>query len=252
MTYGPTAGVCPRPTVIRINNSSGGTDVTNTDTVEQDMVTRELRWDRSIDSANIGVSFDRGAVTLSGHVASYAEKDAAEKAVKRVRGVTAVANELEVHLSSFSKRDDTDIAVDLARALAMNVFVPKDSVKVTVQRHGWVTLEGTVPWDYQRLAAAKVARQARGVLGVTNAIKLETTETARDIEKDIHSALQRYADVDARAVHVTVRSGVATLTGRVSSWGEVTAARRAAAAAPGIYEVKEELRVEPVPAFAGV
>lgn len=218
--------------------------MTFTDAVEQDMVMQELRWDRSIDSANIGVSFHRGAVTLNGHVASYAEKDAAEKAVKRVRGVTAVANELEVRLPSLSQRDQTDIAVDLAQAMAINVNVPKDSVQATV-RNGWVTLDGTVKWDFQRFAAAKIARQARGVLGVTNAVKLEAAEAAQDIEKDIRAALNRYADIDAQAVHVTVRNGVATLTGRVSTWGEVTVARRATAAAPGVHEVKVELRVEP-------
>ncbi len=147
-------------------------------------------------------------MTLNGHVASYAEKDAAEKAVKRVRGVTAVANELEVRLPSLSQRDQTDIAVDLAQAMAINVNVPKDSVQATV-RNGWVTLDGTVKWDFQRFAAAKIARQARGVLGVTNDIKLEAAEAAQDIEKDIRAALNRYADIDAQAVHVTVRNGVA-------------------------------------------
>jgi osmotically-inducible protein OsmY len=225
--------------------------MTGSDTTLQDMVTQELRWDWSIDSANIGVSADQGAVTLSGHVPTYLAKDRAEKAAKRVKGVRAVANELEVHIPASGRRDDTDIAVALSKGLAMNTSVPKDSVQATA-RDGWVTLAGTVAWDFQRRAAARIARDAHGVSGVTNNIALERRAQAHNVEHDIRAALYRLAGIDADSVHVSVSNDVATLTGRVSSWQELIAARRAAAAAPGIHRVDVELRVEPAAIPAGV
>jgi osmotically-inducible protein OsmY len=216
------------------------------DTAAQDMVTQELRWDHSINSANIGVAVDQGAVTLTGHVASYVERERAEKAAKRVKGVHAVANELDVHIPHAGLRDDTDIAAAVSGAMAMNIEIPRDAVQVTV-RKGRVTLEGTVAWDFQRLAAAKVARDAHGVVSVTNDIVLKQRAEPRNIDRDITAALHRLADVDAHSVHVAVADGVATLTGRVSSWSEVTAAHRAAAAAPGVQRVDVKLLVEPAP-----
>jgi len=229
----------------------GGKDMDHTDIDVQADVTQELRWDHSIDAANIGVSADRGAATLSGHVASYAEKVAAEKAAKRVKGVTAVANELEVRLPSHGSVDDTDIAVALSHAMTSTISIPLGSIQPTVQK-GWVTLEGTVAWDYQRLVAARIARDARGVTGVTNRVRLQDTAQGSHIEQDIRAAIRRRADLDAQAIHVSVRNGRATLTGTVTSWGEVTAARRAAAAAPGIQDVDMNVRVEPLRVTAGV
>ena len=212
---------------------------------------QELRWDFSIDSANIGVSADHGAITLSGHVTTYPERERAERAAKRIRGVHAVANELEVRIPQVSRRDDTDIAVALSQALAMHISVPKDSVQATA-RNGWVTLDGTVAWDFQRQVAAKVARDAHGVHGVTNNITLEQRAQPHNIEHEIRSALVRLADVDADSIHVGVVNGVATLTGRVSSWQEVTVAQRAAAAAPGVHRVEVQLRVGAAPVPAAV
>jgi osmotically-inducible protein OsmY len=230
---------------------NGGVEMIGADTTVQDMVMHELRWDSSVDSANVGVSADHGAITLSGHVATYSEKQRAESAAKRVKGVRAVANELEVHIPVSSRRDDTDIAVAFSKALAMNSTVPADSIQATASK-GWITLTGTVPWDSQRLAAGKIARDAYGVIGVTDNIALEQRAQPHNIEHDIKSALYRLAGIDGDAIHVAVSGGVATLTGRVSSWQEMTVARRAAAAARGVHRVDVQLRVEPASILAGV
>jgi len=223
----------------------------HTDIEVQTDVTEELRWYNSIDAANVGVSVDHGAVTLSGHVASCAEKWAAEKAAQRVKGVTRVANELKVQLLRQGRPDDTDIALTLSQAMAASISIPRDSIQATV-RNGWVTLEGTVAWDYQRLTAARIARDARGVVVVTNLVRLLETEQAHEIERDIRAAVRRRADLDAHALHVSVRDGRATLTGTATSWSGVTAARHVAAAAPGIQDVRINVRVETPPSTVGV
>jgi osmotically-inducible protein OsmY len=223
----------------------------HTDIDVQTDVTDELRWEPMVDAANIGVSADRGAVTLSGHVASYAEKLAAEKAAKRVKGVTAVANELKVRLPRHNVIDDADIALSVSQAMAATISLPRGAVQATV-RDGWVTLEGTVTWDYQRGVAARIAHDARGVVGVINLINLQDTRLAHDIERDIRAALHRRADVDAHALHVSARNGRVTLTGTVTSWSEVTAARRAAASAPGVKQVDTNVRVQPLRDTASV
>ena len=213
-------------------------------TALQDLVTDELRWDPTLDAAHIGVAVQSGAVTLSGHVASYWQFVAAEKAARRVRGVVAVANELDVHLPTTSRRDDTDIAETLSRTLAHSISLPLGSVTATV-RNGAVTLEGTVTWSYQRQAAERIARDAVGISHVHNHITIKAATSAHDVEKDIRAALHRRANLDADRVHVAVRGNVATLTGTVSSLAEDRAVWWAASAAPGIERVVDQLVVRP-------
>jgi osmotically-inducible protein OsmY len=220
------------------------------DTTVQELVMDELRWDQTVDAANIGVAAHNGAITLSGHVPSYWQFVAAEKAAKRVRGVVAVANELDVHLPSTSRRDDTDIAETLSRTLAHSISLPAGSVSATV-RKGMVTLEGTVAWSYQRVAAERIARDAVGITHVANHISVKPATSARDVEKEIRAALHRRANLDANDVHVSVHGNVATLTGTVSSLAEGSAVWWAASAAPGIERVVDQLIVRPALAFAG-
>jgi osmotically-inducible protein OsmY len=220
------------------------------DSILQDEVIAELRWDSSTNAANIGVSAHDGAVTLSGHVASYPQRIAADKAARRIRGVVTVANELDVHLPASWQRDDTDIAESLARALSESTLIDPGSVKATVT-HAWVQLEGTVTWAYQRTTAERIARHVVGVLGITNAIKLKARATAHDVDKEIRAALHRRADVDAHSIHVEVLGHVVTLTGSVSSLAEERAATKAAAAGPGVERVASHLRVIPAPMLAG-
>src|SRR3954462_5229697 len=140
-----------------------------TDSELQLDVLNELKWEPSVDAAHIGVSVKDGVVTLSGHVSSYAEKYAAERAAKRVQGVRAVADELDVKLPEGSRRTDEDIAAAAVNALRWNILVPADKIKVTVSK-GWVTLEGEVNWQFQRAAAERAVRDLPGVVGVSNYI----------------------------------------------------------------------------------
>ncbi|MGA7988036.1 MAG: BON domain-containing protein [Candidatus Dormiibacterota bacterium] len=230
--------------------ASAGEDMQTSDSTLQDEVMAELRWDSSTNAANIGVSAHDGAVTLTGHVASYPQRIAADKAARRIRGVVAVANELDVHLPASWQRDDTDIAEGLARALSESPLVDPGSVKATVTR-AWVKLEGEVNWAYQRTTAERIARHVVGVLGITNAITLKARPTAHDVDREIRAALHRRADLDAHSIHVEVLGNVVTLTGNVSSLAEERAATSAAAAAPGVARVASRLRVIPAPRLAG-
>jgi len=203
----------------------------------------ELSWALPLDAAGIGVAVADGAVTLSGHVRSYSDRREAEKAAKRVKGVVAVANELEVRLPSSLQRDDSDIAAAVSRALKWDVNVP-DGVTATV-RDGWVSLEGEVDWDFQRRAAEKAIRNTMGVRGISNLIRLRVRPRPKDVSDAIHRAFQRSAQIDADQVRVNVEDDKVVLRGSVRSWSERTEAEHAARAAPGVREVVNELVVNP-------
>src|SRR5258706_9159516 len=188
-----------------------------TDSELQRDVLDELSWEPSVNAAHIGVSVKDGVVTLSGHVPSYAEKYGAELAAKRVYGVKAVANELEVKLPGSSKRSDEAIAVAAVKALQSNLLVPADKIKVTV-RNAWVTLEGEVDWQYQKEAAERTLRYLTGVAGVTDVITIKPRVTPAEVKSKIEEALKRSAEMDARRVGVEVRDGEVILRGSVRSW----------------------------------
>lgn len=210
----------------------------------QKRVLDELAWDPRVDSSEISVtSSGDGVVTIKGVVPRYREKKAAEKAVKRVAGVKAVANDLEVRLLDEHRRDDTGLAEAAVKALEWNSYVPKDSVKVTVD-DGWVTLEGKVPWEYQRREAHDAVRNLVGVKGVTNQIKLKVSARPEDVQKKIEAAFQRSAEIDADSVFVVTDGDTVILRGHVRSWRELDAAERAAWSAPGVERVKNELKVK--------
>lgn len=210
----------------------------------QDAVMTELEWDPELDSAHIGVAASKGAVTLSGHVSSYAEKWAAVRAAERVQGVVAVADEMEVRLPSSSVRDDSDIAESIARALSSHTSVP-DSVDAEV-RHGFVTLRGEVNWNYQREAAERVVRNTKGVKGVSNLITVKPRVQPAQIEQRIADAIKRMASLDANQITVTATDGTVHLRGRVHSWYEKRLAEQEAKAAPGVSKVDNQITVVPV------
>ncbi len=205
-------------------------------------VESELAWDASVSTNNIGVAVKDGVVTLSGHLDSFAEKYAAERAAQRVQGVKGLAVELDVRLGAAAKRTDGEIAAAAEQALRWNALVPEDRVKVMVEK-GWITLTGEVDWDYQRHHAMKAVRPLTGVVGVTNGVSVKPQITPANIQQRIQGALERQAEREARNIEVSVSGHAVTLKGQVHSWAERTAAQGAAWSAPGITIVVNELRV---------
>ena len=207
-------------------------------------VQAELEWDPSIDASEMGVAVQGGVVTLTGHVKSYAEKAAVERVVARVKGVHAIAEELEVRLPSDQVRDDTDIAQAVDRALAWNCSVPENSVQARVER-GWVTLSGAVDWDYQREAAADAVRPLNGVRGVSNQVALTERPMPVDLAVRIGESLQRHARQEAHGIDVSVSGTTVFLRGHVDSWTDRRAAQEAVWAAPGVHKVVNEILLQP-------
>jgi osmotically-inducible protein OsmY len=215
-----------------------------TDSEIRDDVINELRWDPQITNPDaIGVAVTDGAVTLTGDISTYAEKLAAVRAAERVYGVKAVANELQVKLPG-APRDDSDIARAIAHVLEWNVQVPEGKVHARVQ-NGWVTLDGEVDYDYQRHEVERMVRQVRGVIGVTDTITLKPPASPEKVQEVIEDAFKREAEVDARHISVEVSDHTAMLYGHVHSLHEASAARAAAAAAPGVATVESHLLVSP-------
>ena len=206
-------------------------------------ITSELEWDPSINGTNVGVAVKEGVVTLTGHLDTYAEKHAIERAVQRVEGVKALAVELDVKLDPGHKRSDSDIAAAAESALQWHALVPEDRVRVKVEK-GWVTLTGEVDWEFQRASAEKAVRALTGVVGLSNGITLKVKTTPANISTRIRDALARQAEREAKDIEVSVSGSVVTLSGKVHSWAERTAAQGAAWSAPGITQVINRLSVE--------
>ena len=210
----------------------------------RDDVIDELRWDPQITEPDaIGVAVKDGAVTLTGHVPTYVEKLAATRAAERVYGVKAVANELEVKLAG-APRDDSDIATAIAHVLENNVQVPEGKVHAAVQ-NGWVTLDGEVDYDYQRREVERMVRQVRGVTGVSDLITVKPPASPAQVQQVIEETFKREAEIEARHISIAVSDHTAKLYGHVHSLKEASAARAAAAAAPGISAVESHLVVSP-------
>jgi osmotically-inducible protein OsmY len=207
----------------------------------RDSVIRQLEWDPEVDASAIGVAAKDRAVTLTGYIDTYAGKLAAERAVKRVRGVRAVANDIEVRPKL--ERTDADIARDVVRSLELRSTVP-DNVQAAVH-HGHVTLTGQAMWEFQRRDAEKAVRHIRGVRGVANRVTLAPMATARDVRHRIVEALHRSADLDARHITAHAAGDVVTLEGKVGTWLQREIAERAAGSAAGITRVDNRIVVEP-------
>lgn len=208
----------------------------------QEDVMSELEWEPSVEHADIGVSVHDGVVTLNGFVKSYAEKQAAERAAQRVSGVKAIAEEIKVRYPSDTKNADHEIAKRILDLFSWSALIPDDKIGVKVE-NGWVTLTGTVDWQFQSMEAKKAAGKISGVVGITNRVQVRQRPTTSDIHRRIEAAFDRQADLDAAAVTVALDGGKVTLGGRVKAWHERQVAERAAWAAPGVTAVEDHIIV---------
>lgn len=210
--------------------------------LRQDIID-ELDFEPSVKAAHIGVAVDSGVVTLSGHVCSYAEKLAAEQAAKRVKGVKAIAQEIEVRYPSDLKTADDEIAKRAVNILRWSAVVPQDAVQVKVQ-DGWVTLSGQLDWQFQRTAADAEIRRLSGVAGVINSITIKSHVQSADVKRKIEDALKRSAEVEAQGIRVSLLGdGKVALDGKVHDWHERDAVSLAAWSAPGVVSVDDRLTI---------
>ncbi len=202
----------------------------------------ELEWEPSVDAAHIGVAVDNGIATLSGHVSSYTEKLAAERAVTRVKGVTAIAENIEIRYPAAKRTADDQIAKRVVDIINWQVSVPSDRIKVKVEK-GWVTLSGEVDWHFQKVDAEKGVRRLSGVMGIANLIGLKPRVEAKDVKKRIEEALKRNAEIEAQNIRVIVQGGKVTLDGKVDSWAERQRVENTVWSAPGVLSVDDRLSV---------
>ena len=209
----------------------------------RDDILDELAYEPVVDAAHIGVAVDENVVTLSGHVSSYAQRLAAVSAVRRVKGVHGIADEIEVRYSPDEKTFDDEIAKRAINMLAWDSVVPSDSVQVTVH-DGLVTLTGKVNWQYQKSGAERDIRKLSGVRAVVNNIEIEPHAKAENVKSKIEAALKRHAEVEAKHIRVTVRDdSEVLLEGKVQSWDEKVAVENAAWSAPGVKNVRDRLTI---------
>jgi len=219
---------------------------TRTDEDIQRDVLAELKWDARVQPNEVGVAVKNGVVTLTGWVDSFTKKWAAEEAAERVRGVVAVANDIEVRLPTSAERTDADIAAAAVRALEWDAFVPEDKIKVVVSK-GWVTLRGEVEWQYQSRAAERAVRRLTGVRGVTNLITVRprVSPDPAELKKRIEEALIRSVETDIERIQVEVDGDRIILKGTVRTWVEKEEAERVAWSAPGVAKVDNRITVWP-------
>jgi osmotically-inducible protein OsmY len=202
----------------------------------------ELGWEPSVEAAHIGVTANAGVVTLTGHVQSFAQKVAAERAAARVKGVRAVAGDIEVKLPYDIRRADEDIAGAAIERLAWDASVPPDAVEIKVEK-GWITLNGEVDWQFQKEAAEQAVRTLIGVIGVSNRIDIKPTVNADDVGQNITRALHRSWFSDPNTIKVSTQSGKIKLTGQVTTWNARELAGKTAWSAPGATSEENDIAV---------
>lgn len=216
-------------------------EVSRDEQIREDVMA-ELSWNPRVLPSEITIAVDRGIVTLTGTVESYVKRHAAEDAVLRVRGVRAVANEIEVRLPSASERSDVDLAAAAVAAIEGDAVLQAADIKVAVSS-GWIVLEGTVDWSFEREEAERAVRNLWGIRGVSNRITVRARRILANLKREIEHALARSAHADARTIAVEVEDGKVTLTGAVRGPAEREEAKRVAWSAPGVTAVDDQLTV---------
>ena len=252
------SGMLPRGYDAAIDHDAGWEELMPTTqewemNVQQQVLRRqlldELQWEPRLGATRLDVTVGHdGVVTVAGIVQSYAQKVAAERAVKRVKGVHGVVNDVDVRLPMAHERTDAELAEAVVEVLELDVLVPHEAIWATVS-DGWVRLEGVVDWQFQRTAAEEAVHRLTGVKGVTNRITVKPPAADEDVtaraqvRSGIRAALERSADVEAKGIDVEAHHGRVILRGRVHSWAEREAALAAAWAAPGVATVDDHLEV---------
>lgn len=209
--------------------------------IQQDVIA-ELQWEPALEANQVGVSVNNGVVVLSGIVDNYYKKVLAEKTTKKVNGVRAVAEEIEVRLLASGVRTDVDIAQAVLHTLKWNSSIDEEKINVKVEK-GFVTLEGEADWNFQKVSAQKAVENLLGILGLVNNIKVKNKIVNKDIKQKIAHAFIRNATIDADAIEVEVIEDVIILSGNVRSWAEKRDAERIAWASPGITEVDNRIEI---------
>lgn len=210
--------------------------------LKKDVLT-ELMWDPLVPESRVGVAVNESVVTLTGHLDTYAEKVAVKRAVERVSGVKAIAVEMDVIPLGVHQHSDTEIAAAAEHVLNWNTSVPQGRVKVTVEK-GWVTLSGELDWNFQRRAVERMIRPLKGVVGISDNIRLKTLPVPTNLSGRIQDALTRQAMREAKRIDISVDGSVVTLNGHVHSWAERNAAEGATWSAPGVSRVNNQLTVD--------
>lgn len=216
--------------------------IEKTDTELQNDVLFELKYEPSVKVSDIGVVVQNGTVTLNGYATSYHEKREALQAAKRVAGVKAIADDIEIQLPTSHHRTDSDIAAAVISQINWSTSIPEGAILATV-RNGWVTLEGEVEWWYQKNAAGNLVNQLVGVKGVSNSISILPKVTKAIVEADIKSAFKRSAMLDAKHIHIEIAGDKIILGGKVRNYHEIDEAERVAWSEPGVTAVDNHLTV---------
>jgi osmotically-inducible protein OsmY len=214
-----------------------------TDIEIQNDVMEELKWEPSLNPAEIGVGVKHGIVSLSGNVDTYAEKVIAEKATKRVEGVKAVAEEICVKIPTSGWRSDTDIAESILNTLKWQAVVDESQVKIKVE-NGWVTLEGTVDWLFEKNKIVELVENLLGVRGITCMIKVAPKIAPKDVKKQITAAFHRSASIEAKNINIESVGNTVVLSGKVRSFVEKMNAEEAALFTPGVTDVTNNIEVD--------